>query len=238
MVSPHLKIEHVADTAQKAPVVNEQTDLLDRAMNQFVVIDVSAGGQIVITEAQAKQNVLLRLVGAPGGTVELVMPADERLIALQNQTSDNSIITVGVAVTAGTWETLVALERAIFHIDGENAFKIASTASDTVGIVEQFVGMLEVPEEKTYTLDQSAAYAYDIDTVIGITALGSLDIQIEIDGTPVTGLDPVAMGTGEATGTATAARSVAVGQTVTMIVSDLETATAEDFSFTMKVTRT
>lgn len=238
MVSPYLLIEHVADTAQKAPVVNEQTDLLDRAMNQVIVIDVSAGGQIVITDTQAKQNALLRLVGAPGGSVELVLPTEQRMIALHNQTSDSSIITVGVAVTAGTWETMVALEKALFHIDGENAFKIASTASDTIGIVEAFVGMLEIPEEKTYTLDQSAAYAYNIDTIIGITALGSLDIQIEIDGTPVTGLDPVAMGTGETTGTATAARAVAVGQTVTMIVSDLETATAEDFSFTMKVTRT
>lgn len=238
MVSPYLLIEHVADTAQKAPVVNEQTDLLDRAMNQVIVIDVSAGGQIVITDTQAKQNALLRLVGAPGGSVELVLPTEQRMIALHNQTTDSSIITVGVAVTAGTWETMVALEKALFHIDGENAFKIASTASDTIGIVEAFVGMLEIPEEKTYTLDQSAAYAYNIDTIIGITALGSLDIQIEIDGTPVTGLDPVAMGTGETTGTATAARAVAVGQTVTMIVSDLETATAEDFSFTMKVTRT
>lgn len=238
MVSPNLLIPHVADTAQKAPVMNEQTDDLDNAMNSSVVVDVSAGGQIVITDVQAKENALLRLIGAPGGAFELVLPTDQRLIAVHNQVTDGSIGTIGVDVTSGTWDTIAAGEKAFFHIDGENATKLASTASETVGIPEQFIGLLEIPEEKTYTLDQSAAYAYDIDSLIGITVAGSLDVQIEIDGTPVTGLDPVAMGTGETTGTATAARSVAIGNTVTLVVTDLDTDTAEDFAFTMKVTRT
>ena len=42
--SPHLLIDHVADTATKAPVVNEQTDKLDEAFNDDVGVDVTAGG--------------------------------------------------------------------------------------------------------------------------------------------------------------------------------------------------
>lgn len=238
MVSPFLQIGHVADTAQKAPVMNEQTDDLDRAMNQHTIIDVSAGGQVVVTDVQAKENILLRLIGAPGGAFELVMPIEQRLIAIHNQVTDGSVATIGVAVTAGTWDTVAPGEKAFFHIDGENAIKIASTSGDVTGVVESFSGMLEIPEEKTYVLDQSAAYAYTINTLIGDTVLGTLDVQIEINGTPVTGLDPVAMGTSPVTGTATAANAVAIGAKVTMIVTDLDTGTAEDFAFTMKVTRT
>lgn len=142
MVSPFLLIEHVADTAQKAPVVNEQTDDLDRAMNQHVVIDVSAGGQIVVTDVQAKENVLLRLTGAPGGGFELVMPVEQRLIAIHNQVTDGSEATIGVNVTAGTWDTLAAGEASIFHIDGENAIKIAGAAG---GGVTTFAGLTDTP---------------------------------------------------------------------------------------------
>jgi len=239
MPSPHLNIEHVADTAQKAPVVNEQTDLLDRAMNQHVIIDVSAGGQIVVTAAQAQENMLLRLTGTPAADFEIIMPAEQRFFGVHNQVSSGRNCTVGVDVTAGTWDVVQPLERALFHCDGENAIKLATTALGVPsGLVEQFIGMIEIPQEKTYTLDQSAAYEYNIDTLIGETALGELDITIEIDGVPVTGINGVTFNITEATATASAGQLVAVGAKVTMIVSDLETATTEDFAFTMKVTRT
>ncbi len=238
MVSPHLNIQHVADTAMKAPVMNEQTDLLDRALNQVVVIDVSAGGQIDITDTQAKENILLRLIGAPGGPMELVMPADQRFFGVHNQTSDASTITVGVASTSGTWDTIAGGEKALFHCDGENCIKIASTAGDDAGLVESFSGFIEVPEEKTYTLEQFAKVAYVINDFTAVLAAGGLTAQIEIDGTPVTGLDPVVHTTGESTDAATAANLVSVGDTVTMVVTDLDTGTAADFAFSMQITRT
>lgn len=141
MASPFLQIAHVADTAQKAPVVNEQTDDLDRAMNQHVVIDVSAGGQIVVTDVQAKENILLRLTGAPGAGFELVMPVEQRLIAIHNQVTDGSEATIGVNVTAGTWDTLAAGEASIFHIDGENAIKIAGGG----GGASTFLALTDTP---------------------------------------------------------------------------------------------
>ena len=238
MVSPHLLIEHVAPTAEKAAPVNEQTDLLDRALNQHVVIDVSAGGQIVLTETQIKQNMLLRLTGTPGGAFELILPTNERIFAVHNQVSDGSVCTLGVAVTDGTWDTCAALERAIFHCDGENCIKLATTVLGTpIGLVEAFSGFIEVPTEKTYVLEQHAKYAYNINELTGICVAGSLDVTIAINGTPVTGLNSVTHNTSESTDTATALFAVAVGDTITLVVDDLDTDTAEDFSFSMKTTR-
>lgn len=239
MASPHLQITEVADTEQKAPAVNEAVALLDRALNQVVIIDVSAGGQIVVTDTQAKQNMLLRLTGTPAGAFEIVMPADQRLFAVHNQVTSGQTATIGVAVTAGSWDTVVAGEKAFFHTDGENTTKIGTTALSTpTGLVEQISGMIEVPEEKTYTLVQKAPFAFNINELAAKTIAGSMDVSIQIDGTPVTGIDGVTYNTSESTNSASGANAVAVDQTVTMVVTNLDTDTAEDFSFTMKTTRT
>ncbi len=240
MPSPHLLIEHVADEAQKAPVVNEQTDKLDKAMNAGTAIDVTAGGQIDITDAQIKENYFIRLTGAPAANFSIVVPTDQRAFGLFNQVTTARTCTVETAVTAGTWDTLAAGERGHFHCDGENVFKVASTAGEPVatGLIEQFSGFIEIPEEKTYVLDQSAKFEYNIDELTGQGSAGQLEVQVEIDGTPVTGLDFATFTGSESTASATAARLVAVGARVTFVMTNLDTDTFRDFGFTMKVTRT
>ena len=104
------------------------------------------------------------------------------------------------------------------------------------GTVEQPSGMIEAPADKTYIFVQSAAYAYDIDTLIAKTVSGTLSVAAQIDGIPVTGINTLAVTSSEATGTASALNSVAIGQTVTLVVT--ASSSPVDFSFTMKTTRT
>ena len=103
-------------------------------------------------------------------------------------------------------------------------------------IVESTGGMIEAPDDKTYILDQSAAYPYDIDTLIAKTVSGTLSVAIQINGTPVTGINTLAVTSVEATGTATALNVVAIGDVVTMVVTS--GSTPIDYSFTLKSTRT
>jgi hypothetical protein len=107
---------------------------------------------------------------------------------------------------------------------------------DVIGLVESIKGMIEAPTDKIFILDQSAAYAYDIDTLIAKTVSGTLSVAVQINGTPVTGINTLAVSSVEATGTATALNNVAIGDTVTLVVTS--SSSPVDFSFTMKTTRT
>lgn len=115
-------------------------------------------------------------------------------------------------------------------------WQLQSESSIFIGLVESSGGMIEAPSNKTYILDQSAAYAYDIDTLIAKMVSGTLSVAIQIDGTPVTGINTLAVSSVEATGTASALNAVAIGQTVTMVVTAISTPV--DYSFTLKTTRT
>lgn len=89
----------------------------------------------------------------------------------------------------------------------------------------------------TITLDLSAAYPYDIETLIAITSVGSVDVTIQIDGVTVTGMSAVTVDSTEDTITASALNSVSVGETLTIIFANL-TSSPADFRFTLKTTRT
>lgn len=120
------------------------------------------------------------------------------------------------------------------------AVSAASAGTDYLNVtatnlVEALPGMIEVPTAKTYILDQSAAYAYTINTLIVATASGTCTAAVKINGTNVTGISAVSVSSTPATGTASAANSVAIGDKVTLVLSSISS--AADLSFTLKVTR-
>ncbi len=102
--------------------------------------------------------------------------------------------------------------------------------------IEEITGSFEAPTAKTYTLDPYAAYAYQIETLKIKTASGTATVKLQIDGVDVTGISAVSVSSTIATGTATAARTVAVGAKVTMVVSGISTPV--DMDFAVKITRT
>lgn len=105
----------------------------------------------------------------------------------------------------------------------------------TKAAVDFVGGMIETAADKTYVIDLSAAYAYTVNTLIIKSASGTCTAKLTIEGTDITGISAVSVSSSEATGTATAANSVAVGNTLALVVSSNSDAT--DVSFTIKTTR-
>lgn len=125
------------------------------------------------------------------------------------------------------------------HISDTSSNPHSVTASQAgaapAALVEAISAHIVAPEASTVVLDRYAAYAYTINSLIGICTAGSVNIDIQIDGTPVTGIDDVAVDTSEDTYTASAANSVAVGATVSLVINSASS--AENFNFTLKTTR-
>jgi hypothetical protein len=83
----------------------------------------------------------------------------------------------------------------------------------------------------TFTLQASAREAYTINGLYALkTAAGTVTITIAINGTPVTGLENIAVTTTSQDVTATALNSVAVGDEVTLITTNNSSASKLKFS--------
>lgn len=103
------------------------------------------------------------------------------------------------------------------------------------GIVEEFTGHILAPAAYTYVIDQSAAYAYTINSYIAQTSAGTITCAIQIGGVSVTGISAASLSSSPSTSNASAANSVVIGNRVTMVCSSVSS--AADLSFTLKVTR-
>jgi hypothetical protein len=82
-------------------------------------------------------------------------------------------------------------------------------------------GLFEDPLAGTYTIMQSAAFAFDIESLIVETDSGSATGTISIDATPVTGISSVTFDTTEREYTASANKSVSVGGKITMTLASV-----------------
>lgn len=79
---------------------------------------------------------------------------------------------------------------------------------------------------QTIVLDAKAAVAYTISGLRGLKlASGTLTLSVQINGTPVTGLDAISVTTTPQDLTATAANVVSVGGRVTFVITSATTAT-------------
>lgn len=97
-------------------------------------------------------------------------------------------------------------------------------------------GMIEEPEEKTYTLVLKSAYAFTILETTTDAATGSGTATFEIDGTPLGGSANSVTST-ENSQTHGSANTVAVGQTLTVVMSAIGSPSLIDMSFSIRYTR-
>lgn len=112
----------------------------------------------------------------------------------------------------------------------------AATARATLGVDTLFIsGMIETAANKTYVLDQKAAFNYTINTLDIASSAGTVTAKVQIAGVDVTGISAVSVSSTPATGTATAANSVTAGNKVTMVFSS--NSSAVNVGFTLKITR-
>lgn len=96
-------------------------------------------------------------------------------------------------------------------------------------------GEISVAADQAYTIELSAPFAYEIEQLDIVASEGSCDVEIAINGTPVTGLGAVAVSATPASAQATADNKVAAGQTVTLTVSN--NSGALNVAFTLKTAR-
>lgn len=103
---------------------------------------------------------------------------------------------------------------------GTVALTLPGTAG-TLATASQPTGgswLIETPSNKTYVVLLKARFAFTITEVTAKTASGTCTVQATIEGTNVTG-GSVSVTSTEASSTATAANTVAVGNTVAIVVS-------------------
>jgi hypothetical protein len=125
MASPNLAVTHVAAAQnQKEVTINDAVDALDRAGNDVVDIDCSAGNTAV-SAADYRRHFLLRLTGAPGDDFTLILPDGKRVAAIHNTTSRSATLRT---VTLGATLTLPAGQLLIVASRGSDLLALAASA--------------------------------------------------------------------------------------------------------------
>lgn len=181
------------------------------------------------------------LLGHDGSGPGTVTPAAARTL-LNVEDGANVTDTANVTAAGALMDSEVtnladvkAFDPADYATAAQGATADSALPATGAGLVEQLTGHIETAENKTYVLDQSAAYAYTINTLIIKSASGAVTAKLTIDGVDVTGISAVSVSSTEATGTASAANAVSVGNTVALVLSS--NSSALDVAFTVKSTR-
>lgn len=125
MASPNLVITHVAASQnQKEVTINDAVDALDRAGNDVVDIDCSAGNTAV-SAADYRRHFLLRLTGTPGADFTLTLPDGKRVAAIHNTTSRSVTLRT---TTLGAMLTLPVGQLQIVASRGADLLALAASA--------------------------------------------------------------------------------------------------------------
>ena len=134
----------------------------------------------------------------------------------------NLTVTGTVTADVGTFDTSLTISGVPVSIAAPFSIEVIST-------------MIESPAEKSYTLDQSARYAYTVDELIHVTATGTVIGTLSIDGTEVEGIDNFSMDITEGTDISTSANTVSIGDTLALTLSGI--VSAADLAFSLQTTR-
>ena len=158
------------------------------------------------------------------GTLTIVTDiAGDQTINLTSVAATNSFATIqpdtGTSPTADSANDTLSITSS----DGSVVVSGDST-TDTINLsvgqlVETKEWLFETPYDRTYILDLSAKYAYTVQNATVKTDSGTATLAFTIEGVNITSMSAVAASSVEATATSSAANSVAIGNTVALVVS-------------------
>jgi hypothetical protein len=159
--SPNLAIPLLAESqSSKYVTVNNAIDLLDTAMTGLLVVAM-ADANVVLTAAQALENMSFKCTGADTADRNLVVPTNTKLYVVENATTGGHNIVVKTA--AGTGVTVgPAAGFVILYCDGTNV----DTVNPAIGAAATtFVALTDAPA----SYSGSGGYAVQVNS--GATAL-------------------------------------------------------------------
>lgn len=141
----------------------------------------------------------------------------------------------GALLAANNLSDLASASAARSNIGLVIGTDVASQATADALKVEVFSGVIKYAANATYTIDTSAAFGYTVNTIIIESDSGTVTAALKIGATAITGISAVSVTTSAATGTATAANVVSVGNRLILVLSS--NADARSVKFTIKYTR-
>lgn len=206
-------------------------NILDSGLTASRAVFSDGSKNLVSNAITGTGNVVMSASPTLTGVATVANLLDSGLTASQAIFTDGSKNLVSNAIT-GTGNVVMSASPTF---TGTAVLAAASFSGAVTGLVEELTGDIEAPTAKTYILDQSAAYAYTINTLIIQTSAGTATVAVKIGGTSVTGISAVSVSSTPATGTASGANSVSIGNQITMVVTS--PSSAADMSFTLKYTR-
>lgn len=161
----------------------------------------------------------------------MYQPLNANLTALSDLTTEADRVAYWTGLAAAALTGLTGAGRALID-DADAAAQRVTLGLSTIAASLWWAE----PAAATIVLSAKAAFAFTIASVRGIaTSAGTLTAAVAINGTPVTGLSAIAVTDTAQDVPATAANAVAVGDRVTLTVSDV--AGAADLECTISATR-
>lgn len=179
----------------------------------------------------------IKIERASAATVSFTTPQE----VVINQADDSIKAYLYDSAGNGITSTLVGGKRSVDANVTASALPAGAATENTLTSIQtlltsEFIsGQIEAAQIKTYTLDQSAIDARTLQTIALKTLSGTATITIKIDGISITGMTNIAVSNVETVATASAFNSVAVGQTIDLVVTAV--ATPIDLVFTLKYIR-
>ncbi len=227
--SPNLGIKHVATAQkQKEPTMNEAIDFLDGSVNTQTSF-ATADADVTLTLAQMQSTGHFRFTGALTADRTIEVPGMSKRMVVWNDTTGGFNLTVTHGTSPGsTGVNLAPDERALVHADAASVWKVATN-------LFSMSGMIEIPADKDYVLEQSAPKRYRLLSLIGQLGSGEMLITVSIGGTNVAGLTSVGFDSAESSYAPTSLYFVEIGDRV--VLSPLNASgspTPLDFGFTFK----
>lgn len=224
MATPNLNITEVtANQNQKEVPINAGLTKLDRATQDSILIDCTAG-DTTVTSTEFTENFFLSLGGTPSGALDLNVPATKRAFAVYNVTGET--VTVQVTGGGGLGVAVDDGKALVCYSDGTDVLAIGAADTGGIGLpidVGFYIGGGVADEDRSFTflavrnfqipagMTLSQGYA-----VVPQDTGSDIDIDVQKNGVSV-GTITFADSTQTATFTMSLATSFTAGDRLTLV---------------------
>lgn len=204
--------------------------------NGYISIRTDNDGTVTIQATDVAASITLEAPNKTAGSYTIATVDDLALYVLANAPITGATKTkitydskgLVTSATDATTADIADSTNKRYQTDNQNTFNDATSSIQTqldAKASKTFVENISLQDNgtsiaaTTYTIELYAAYAYTINELKIIADAGTCTAALKINGTNVTGISAVSVSTTIATGTATAANTVAVGDKITLVTT-------------------